>query len=381
MRLRYLTESVPNRDPINGNGSSVIAYEVLRNLPAKVEVDLLTFATMAVPDDVRERCASVTLLPELPHRVALARSVVSGQSIGGCARRTPASRAEVRAATEKADVTLVIGPHVAVFADDIVGPAVFQTVDPWSHQLRMQAAATSGAHGLYRQLKAGQALRYERRLPGRLRLLTVSRQDAETWSRELGREVTAVPVGADPVADPWVPPPGESTICFVGSLNYGPNVESVEVLAGEIAPRLPGTRVLIAGRQPVPSVTALASDRVEIRANVPNMQDVFRSAHVAVFPDRSGLGIRNAVSEALATGMPVVASRRAAREQPDHPRLYVAEDDDDLVRLVREVLDRTTGTTAADTRPERTWAVVANEYLRECEAAMAVARESTRVGG
>ena len=34
---------VPNRDPLHGNGSSMISYEVLRHLPSDVAVSWVTF--------------------------------------------------------------------------------------------------------------------------------------------------------------------------------------------------------------------------------------------------------------------------------------------------------------------------------------------------
>ncbi|XTR50856.1 hypothetical protein ACOM2C_10150 [Pseudarthrobacter sp. So.54] len=63
MKLLYITESVPNRDPVFGDGSSMIPYEILRNLPAEVDVTLLTFAgPVELPDEVRRRCAEVHVL-------------------------------------------------------------------------------------------------------------------------------------------------------------------------------------------------------------------------------------------------------------------------------------------------------------------------------
>jgi hypothetical protein len=41
---------VPNRDPVHGNGSSMIPFEVIRHLPDDVEVTLLTYRSrIAVP--------------------------------------------------------------------------------------------------------------------------------------------------------------------------------------------------------------------------------------------------------------------------------------------------------------------------------------------
>jgi glycosyltransferase involved in cell wall biosynthesis len=172
--------------------------------------------------------------------------------------------------------------------------------------------------------------------------------------------------------------PGPPTICFVGSLHYEPNIEAATVLVREIAPQvwaeMPETRFLLAGRQPTAAVLALAGDRVEVRANVPSMLDVFSSADVAVFPDRHGLGIRNSVSEALSAGLPVVATAAGAREQQPHPLLQVAGSETDLVERVLEALTSTCtpGSPTGPTAPGgRSWAAVATDYLTECRAAIA----------
>jgi hypothetical protein len=155
------------------------------------------------------------------------------------------------------------------------------------------------------------------------------------WGARCARSRTA-----STPSNPWRAPTlhTDPPSCFVGSLGYGPNVASAHRLVHEVAPgvwrRLPTTRFVLAGRQPAPSIVALAGDRVDVMADVASVVDVFADSDVACFPDREGLGIRNSVTEALAAGLPVVATPQAAREQPAHPLLRVGEGIDDLVTLV-----------------------------------------------
>jgi glycosyltransferase involved in cell wall biosynthesis len=164
-------------------------------------------------------------------------------------------------------------------------------------------------------------------------------------------------------------------VCFVGSLNYGPNIDAAKVLVGAIAPlvwqQVPEARFVLAGRRPGPEILALAGPRVEVLPNVPSVLDVFESADVAAFPDEQGVGIRNSVREALAAGLPVVATPVAAREQDPHPLLTV---EGDTGRFVEHVVGRLTGP-----RPEpegqeatavRTWKAVADEYVEELRSAI-----------
>jgi polysaccharide biosynthesis protein PslH len=377
VKLLYVTEGVPNRDPVRGDGSSLISYGVLGALPDDVRVTLLAFAgDVPVPPEVAARCAEVHLLRPRDPRIALARSVLSRAHPGAEATCTAAAREAVGRLSAAADATLVHGPHVAPLVHEVRGPVTLQVVDPWSLRLGMEVELATGWRRRYRARKARQALAAERALPPRARLLTVGQRDAERWSRLLERPVRAIPNGTEVPTGPRVRVPGPPTVCFVGSLHYEPNIESATVLVREVAPQVwataPRTRFLLAGRQPTPAVLALAGDRVEVRPNVPSMAEVFAESDVAVFPDRHGLGIRNSVTEALTAGLPVVATEAGAREQPPHPLLRVADSEHDLVRLVREALEDQAARpeSLAPAEPVRTWRTVAEEYLEECRASL-----------
>jgi hypothetical protein len=376
MRLLYVAENVPNRGAAVGDGSSMIAYEVLQRLPADVSTTLLAFSGgAALPAEVEKTCEVVRLLPKRRAVLAKARSAVSRYDVGALERYTPTAVSLVQELSRHVDVTLLHGPHVLPLAQHVTGPLVLQTVDPWSLRARMDAGMVHGWRVLSRRHKSRQALALERALPARARLLTVGAEDAASWSRLLGRPVRNIPNGVEPVVRP-ARTPGPPVVCFVGSLNYPPNVESARTLVEEVAPRvwaaLPATRFVIAGRKPTQEVLALAGDRVTVLANVPSVNDVFNSADVAVFPDRQGVGIRNSVREAVAAQLPVVASTLAAREQDSHPLLTVRAGMDEIAAAVIDVLE------AAPDRVlpavpvvagERSWQDVTSDYLEELRAA------------
>ncbi len=396
MKLLYVAESIPNRDPLLGDGSSMIPYEVVLALPAEVGVTLLTFRSdVAVPPEILRRCDDVIVLPVRSGRTALARSIVSKLQVGAEERASSQARSQVQRWSVRTDGALLHGPHVMFLAHQVQGPVVIQSVDPWSLRIGMESRLAHGWRAAYRRRKARQALAVERSLPPRARLLTVGAEDARSWSLEIGRQVRSIPNGVEPTSRP----PrvgGPPVVCFTGSLNYGPNIDSAQILITTIAPRvwhhMPDTKFVIAGRQPGPDMLALAGERVEIQANVASMTDVFHGADVAVFPDEHGLGIRNSVGEALASGLPVVATPEAAREQPGHRLLSVLANKEDMVarilELLRAALDnsqrdsssicaqahadewRTTSLPPAETR---TWHAVALDYLAELTAAGASA--------
>ena len=163
---------------------------------------------------------------------------------------------------------------------------------------------------------AGPAAGEGRAVPAeQVTLLTVGLADAVSWSEVLGRPVTAVSNGVT-VASP-VPRATVPTVCFAGSLDYPPHVDSARRLVLAVAPLvwevLPQARFVLAGRRPTADVLELAGDRVEVRADVPSLPQELARAHVAAFADRFGVGVRNTVREDLAAGVPVVATPVAAR--------------------------------------------------------------------
>lgn len=387
MRLLYVTESMPNRDPVFGDGSSMIPYEFLRNLPEDIAVTLVTFSgPVGLPDDVRERCESVHILAPRSRTSAFIRSFFGLNGLGKQERSTAKAKAITSKLSKMCDATLIHGPHALPLARHVQGPMVLQTVDPWSIRAGMDTAIAKKLRPAYR-LREHQALRAERRLPAAARLLTVAAKDATAWSSRLGRTVRSIPNGAEQGIRPANRQDGP-VVCFVGSLNYGPNIDSAGVLINKIAPlvwqRVPDTRFVIAGRRPPPSVLNLAGPRVDVLANVPSVLEIFHGADVAVFPDEHGVGIRNSVREALAAGTPVVATPVAAREQEPHPLLSVEED---VNRIAERVVGHLTGprtgrSTAGPSAPDqeqpeqekepvlRTWKDVTQEYLGELHAAI-----------
>jgi glycosyltransferase involved in cell wall biosynthesis len=387
VRLLYVTEGVPNRDPVLGNGSSMIPYEIIRSLPGDVSISLLTFeGPVQVPDEISRRCDEVEILPTRHSASALALSVIGSRHPGTQERRTRAAAEAVARLSSRADVTLLHGPHVLFLAERVEGPLVCQTVDPWSLRLAMERDLATGWRARYRRRKSHQAQRLERRLPERARLVTVGGRDAELWAQALGRPVRSIPNGVTKISRTHRPP-GPPTVCFVGSLNYEPNIDSARTLVEKVAPRLwltmPDLRIVIAGRQPVPEVLALAGERVSVLANVASVAEIYQQADVAVFPDEHGLGIRNSVLEAIAAGTPVVATPAAAREQDPHPLLAVEPDIDGVVGRVAALLhdtgsERTAVVRSVPAGVSRSWDEAASDYYHELLAAGAQDQEAMR---
>ena len=104
----------------------------------------------------------------------------------------------------------------------------------------------------------------------------------------------------------------KSTLLFVGNYEYPPNHDAALILARDIFPQvqaiIPDAKLQLVGNAPTDDMQDVASEYIEITGRVPRVQDYLASATVFVCPLRIGAGIKNKVLEALATGIPTIAS-------------------------------------------------------------------------
>jgi glycosyltransferase involved in cell wall biosynthesis len=178
------------------------------------------------------------------------------------------------------------------------------------------------------------------------RVWVCSRQDREkltALSRHLV-PIDIVPNGIPRAEDIPVLLPAQATtangfpvILFVGHLGYEPNIDAVVRLAGTILPRirkaLPDARLIIAGRSPKPKVEALAElPGVTLVESPADLAPLLMSAHLTVVPLSSGGGTRIKLLEAMAWGVPVIATPLAAEglDLIDKDEVLLPDSDEDL---------------------------------------------------
>jgi glycosyltransferase involved in cell wall biosynthesis len=129
-------------------------------------------------------------------------------------------------------------------------------------------------------------------------------------------------------------------LLFAGHLSYPPNIAAAESLATRILPllrrSLPTATLTIAGRSPAKAVARLAGGGVEIVADPPAMDRLLAAAHFAVMPLEAGGGTRIKALEAMAWGVPIVASARAVEGLGvrDRQTVRLAESPEDFCREI-----------------------------------------------
>ena len=157
-----------------------------------------------------------------------------------------------------------------------------------------------------------------------------------------------VPNGVD--LDFWrrtSPELGRDRIVFTGAMHYPPNIDAALVLVEEVLPlvqrRNPAAVVDIVGRDPAPSVLALAGrPGVRVTGFVPDVRPYLDGAALFAAPLRFGAGIQNKLLEALAMELPVVASTLAIdglRIGGAVPPAMIADDPEAMSDRIVETLE------------------------------------------
>lgn len=137
-----------------------------------------------------------------------------------------------------------------------------------------------------------------------------------------------------------------ATYLFAGTLNYAPNVDAVHYFCRRILPlihkRVADARVVIAGRDPDPSVWQLDNGRtILVKPDVPDMATYLRGAMCAIVPIRIAGGTRLKILEAFAHCVPVVSTTIGAEGIEANPgeHLLLADTPDAFARACVQMQD------------------------------------------
>lgn len=170
--------------------------------------------------------------------------------------------------------------------------------------------------------EAAKLRNYERRVARHFhQCVVISRGELEEFQRlEVGVPCTIVPNGVDTGYFFYdaANRNESSAIVFLGRMDYFPNVDGVHYFVRDMFPlirqKLPGVELRIIGSNPAKSVRDLAKiPNVSITGYVQDVRHHLRAAAVSIAPLRIARGMQNKILEALAMGIPTVATPEAAK--------------------------------------------------------------------
>jgi sugar transferase (PEP-CTERM/EpsH1 system associated) len=329
VKVLYLCHRIPYPPD---KGDKIRAFHQLRAIAGLHEVDLFTLADR--PEDLVHQsalarfCRHVTVSPISPRLARL-------RALPYLLTRTPLTlpyfhcselEREVRSALEKRsyDRIFVYCSAMAQYVEGIrTVPVVTDFVDVDSDKWTQYAAFQRFPFSvIYR--REGKRLRdYERKVCERSSCVLVTTEREVRLVRQISG-AAPVHVVENGVDTNYFAPPTKApdstvpAIVFTGDMSYFPNEEAVTFFTGKVLPlirrRIPDVRFYIVGRNPGPNVLRLEqAGGVEVTGFVPDIRPYLAKARVSVAPFSIAAGIQNKILEAMAYGLPVVATVRAVQ--------------------------------------------------------------------
>jgi sugar transferase (PEP-CTERM/EpsH1 system associated) len=343
MRLLYLAHRVPDRP---AKGDKIRAWHEVRALAARHEVHLFALddqdvwpgangssggsngsASGAARPAWADEVASATVVPirGLAPKLRMVGATLRRGSLTAAHFAAPRLRARIADALKarRFDAAVVysgaVDPLLAGFR-----PRVLDLVDVDSEKFRLyhERRTVAGLARVGCGLEWPRLRALEKRSSEEADATVVCTDDEAATLRSFAspRRLEVVGNGVDLAAFPFAGPAGRASadLLFVGALDYQANVDACLQLVREILPRVrrsvPAARAVLVGSSPAPALRELAKeDGVELHADVPSVQPFLARATLALLPFRIARGVQNKALEALASGLPLVASRETAK--------------------------------------------------------------------
>jgi polysaccharide biosynthesis protein PslH len=317
MKVLYLTHTCPY--PPN-RGDRIRCYHILTHLAKRHEI------TLAYPvfDDehhecqehLRRYCASV--LPVKHHKFARYLScflaIFSHRPLSTSFFYSSQMTKVVQSIVP--DIVLADCSTMAQYAIQMPYPKILDFVDIDSQKWEHFSSMARFPYSLIYRIESRRLSHYERFLAERFnRCLVTSQHEQSILECTTNMTVLANGVDQQYFAPRQILTDG--SIIFTGVMNYFPNSDAVLHFHRQIFPiirrAIPTTQFIIAGMHPTTQVRDLAGDHTVVTGFVPDIRDYLAKAAVCVVPLRIAQGVQNKILEAMAMGIPVVATSVANR--------------------------------------------------------------------
>lgn len=164
------------------------------------------------------------------------------------------------------------------------------------------------------------------------KIVTVSENDRDVIARATPQaNISVVPNGVDIEEysfHPRTSPTKDLQCLFVGDFRWFPNIDAAKWLLIDIWPAIQmafsNARLTIVGRGIPPLVRSLSEERgIGLKESVPAISKEYRSAHVLLAPLRIGGGTKFKILEAMASGLPVITTKRGIQGLLFEPNKHV----------------------------------------------------------
>lgn len=138
----------------------------------------------------------------------------------------------------------------------------------------------------------------------------------------------------------------EKIIIFHGNMGYFPNVDAILTFVRDIWPvivkRYPEYKFYIVGKDPIEKIRKLNGiNNITVTGFVPDICEYLIKASIGVYPLNSGTGMQNKILEALACGLPSVATPLAIQgiKGITSNELYIANNKEEIINGLIQLIE------------------------------------------
>ena len=327
MRIFYICRRVPFPPD---RGDKIAAFNAIRHLAARHEVHVFCLGDgvqdLANISGLQAYAKSVSAAPvdEFTIKLRALAALVTGQPLSVAAlNESKLHDAIQKKFTElRPDLIIVYSCNMAQFAEHFPNvPRIMHFGDLDSLKWPQYAERSSIPLNWIYAIEARRLLGYERHIA---QIFSHALVHTEIEKHDFERLIPGIPVAVvgNGVDLDYFRSAGEAkkpaSMVFTGVMDYRPNIDAVVWFCDEILPivqaNIPAANFTICGSRPAPVVRRLVKRRgVTVTGWVPDARPYLDRAEIFVAPLRMARGVQNKLLEALAMGLPCVASTAAWR--------------------------------------------------------------------
>jgi sugar transferase (PEP-CTERM/EpsH1 system associated) len=321
MRILFISQKLPYL-PCH-DGFRLLAGNLLRRLAKKHEIHLISYIESKgelehIPK-LEKYCKSIDTVLKVPSRsiVKKAGRRIFRKILGD------EMRLKIRGAIEKFDIDIIhvegsrLGEYVVDLYEfpKIIAPHDCVSLRWYEHFKKSGNIFSKLMYGIYWIEAKHFESKIYRKFEG---CVVVAPRDREALMSHVPElDIFVIPNGVDcEFFKPEAIGVDSRDIIFTGNMSYPPNVDAVLFFYKQIFPHIrkvmPDVKFYVVGSSPIEEIKELdKDDNVVVTGYVEDIRSyVYRSA-VYICPIRFGTGIKNKILEAMAMGIPVVATSKS----------------------------------------------------------------------